>query len=69
MNYDEVYYQQLIDSLLGGINQLSDEILDRGDYDETEDFVDVLSNVIMEFGQPDPEVEEYLEERGYGKRV
>lgn len=62
------YYQRLVYNLLDTLEYVADEVMDRGNTDEMEDFIDMASNTIMEFGEFSQEMREYLEERGYGKR-
>lgn len=61
------YYQNLIYNLLDTLEYVSDEVMNRSDDNEMEDFIDMVSNIIMEFGEISPEMREYLEERGYGQ--
>ena len=61
------YYQNLMYNLLDTLEYVSDDVMARGDDNEMEDFIDMVSNIIMEFGEISPEMREYLEERGYGE--
>lgn len=61
------YYQGLIYNLLDTLEYVADDLMDRGDTAEMEDFIDMVSNTIMEFGEITPKMKDYLEERGYGQ--
>lgn len=67
MEYDTRYYQNLIYNLLDTLGYTADKIMDRGDKDETEDFIDMVSNIIIEYAEITPEMKKYLAERGYGE--
>lgn len=60
------YYQRLIYNLLDTLEYVADDVMSRGDEAEMEDFIDMMSNTVMEFGEITPEMKNYLEERGYG---
>lgn len=61
------YYQKLIYNLLDTLEYVADDVMARGDEKEMEDFIDMVSNTIMEFSDITPEMKKYLEERGYGQ--
>lgn len=60
------YYQRLIYNLLDTLEYVADKVMDRCDEKEMENFIDMVSNTIVEFGEITPEMRDYLEERGYG---
>lgn len=67
MDYNKPYYQNLIYNLLDTLEYTADKIIKREDTEETEDFIDMVSNIIMEYAEITPEMEKYLAERGYGE--
>lgn len=66
MSHNIDYYQTLIYNLLDTLDYTADKVLDKGDFKEIENFIDMVSNTIMEFGEFRQEMRDYLEERGYG---
>ena len=62
------YYQRLIYNLLDTLGYVADDVMDMGDTTEMENFIDMVSNTVMEFGKFSQEMKDYLEERGYGQR-
>lgn len=66
MEYNKTYYQNLIYNLLDTLEYTADKIVEREDAEETEDFIDMVSNTILEYAEITPEMKQYLEERGYG---
>ena len=67
MDYNKPYYQNLIYNLLDTLEYTADKVVKREDTEETEDFIDMVSNIIMEYAEITPEMEKYLAERGYGE--
>ena len=66
MDYNRPYYQNLIYNLLDTLEYTADRIVKREDREETEDFIDMVSNTILEYAEITPQMKQYLEERGYG---
>ena len=66
MDYNRPYYQNLIYNLLDTLEYTADRIVAREDREETEDFIDMVSNTILEYAEITPQMKQYLEERGYG---
>ena len=66
MEYNRPYYQNLIYNLLDTLEYTADRIVKREDREETEDFIDMVSNTILEYAEITPQMKQYLEERGYG---
>lgn len=67
MEYNKTYYQNLIYNLLDTLEYTADKIVEREDADETEDFIDMVSNTIIEYAEITPEMKKYLAEHGYGE--
>ena len=67
MDYNRPYYQNLIYNLLDTLEYTADRIVKREDREETEDFIDMVSNTIIEYAEITPQMKKYLSERGYGE--
>lgn len=67
MDYNKPYYQNLIYNLLDTLEYTADRIVKREDREETEDFIDMVSNTIIEYAEITPQMKKYLSERGYGE--
>jgi len=67
MDYNRPYYQNLIYNLLDTLEYTADRIVKREDREETEDFIDMVSNTILEYAEITPQMKQYLSERGYGE--
>lgn len=67
MGYNKTYYQGLIYNLLDTLEYTADKIIKREDTEETEDFIDMVSNTILEYAEITPQMKKYLAERGYGE--
>ena len=67
MKYDMQYYQRLMYNLMETLEYTADKVLDREDEEEIEDFIDMVSNIIIEYAEITPEMKKYLAERGYGE--
>lgn len=68
MEYNKTYYQNLIYNLLDTLEYTADKIVAREDTEETEDFIDMVSNTILEYAEITPQMKQYLSERGYGEK-
>lgn len=67
MSYDIEYYDELFNVILDIIHNMTDDAVAREDKVRSEEIIDRLSDIIIEFGENTHELDDYLEERSYGK--